>query len=439
MADVGSLLTTLTYPAPTAVAAPASPIADFASPPPPAALAAAGTVLATVLSSDAGAALLLKTDFGTLALNSPLVLAAGTSVELKLFAGPPASATIISIDGAPIGSSAARSAAEPEPAGETAAPPSESVELGQTLRATILSAGAEADAPAAGTSLAIRVLPAATPAAMAGTILQSSGGVTVVATLIGKLALDAQIEAAPGAILSLERIDTPSASGVQGGSKPTGSPSLGADWPALDEALQTLDRTAPALAAALRADLTPASAPRLTATLLFFMGVLRGSAAWPGDQLAASLGAAGRGDLRARLAKDLDDLRTQARESLRGDWRIFTLPLLDEGAVRPIRLYLRNRDEGAGAQNEQGTRFVLDLDTSRLGPLQLDGLLRRGRFDLVLRSRVPITAEMKSEIGAVFRRALEGSGFNGDVAFVTAPRFPVTPLDALRPHLGVEA
>ncbi|HYC13843.1 MAG TPA: hypothetical protein VEC75_06315, partial [Stellaceae bacterium] len=368
MADIGSLAATLSYPAPAAAAAPAQAIADFATPPPPAALAAGGTVLATVLASDAGAALLLKTDFGTLALNSPLVLAAGTSVELKLFAGPPASAAILSVDGAPVGSAAPRNAAEPQSPSEAATPPSESVELGQAVRATVLAPGTATDAPAAGTSLTIRVLPAPTSTAMAATILQSGGGATVVATPMGKLALEAQIEAAPGALLSLERVDTPAAAAAQSGTRSAASPSIGADWPALDEALQSLDKTAPALAAALRADLTPTAAPRLTATLMFFMGVLRGSTAWPGDQMAAALGAAGRGDLRARLAKDLDDLRTQARESLRGDWRIFTLPLLDEGAVRPIRLYLRNRDEGSAAQSEQATRFVLDLDLSRLGP-----------------------------------------------------------------------
>jgi len=439
MADIASLATTSSYPAPAAATTPAPAVADFASPPPQAALAAAGTIVATVLGGDAGAELLLKTDFGTLALKTPLVLAAGTSLELKLFAGPPASAAILSIDGAPLGSGALRSTGTPS-AADTAVPaPSESVELGQTVRATVLAPESGADAPAAGTSLSVRVLSAATPSAMNATVLQSAGSTTVVATPLGKLALEAQIEAAPGTLLSLERIDRPTTS-ARAGAKLPASPALGTGWPALDEALQSLDRTVPELAATLREDLTPAAAPRLAATLMFFMGVLRGGAAWPGEQLAAALGSIGRGDLRARLAKDIDDLRAQARESSRGDWRIFTLPLLDEGAVRPIRLYLRNRSDGGGTwQDERGARFVVDLDLTRLGPLQLDGLVRRGRFDLVLRSHTPVTAEMKAEIGAIFRAALEGSGFSGDIAFVTASRFPVAPLEALRPHVGVEA
>ena len=174
--------------------------------------------------------------------------------------------------------------------------------------------------------------------------------------------------------------------------------------------------------------------------MMFFMGILRGGAAWPGDPLGTALAGAGRGDLRARLAEDMDDLRAQARESGRGEWRILTLPVLDEGAVQPIRLYLRGGDDANGnGSEERGARFVVDLDLSRLGPLQLDGLVRRGRFDLVLRSHIPVTPDMKVELGTIFRASLEGAGFAGDIAFVTTPRFPVKPLEALRPHIGVEA
>lgn len=436
MVDVPSLRATPSYLAPATSTAPAPAVVDFASPPPPAALAAGGTIAATVLGRDGETALLLKTEFGTLALKTALTLAAGTAVELKLFAGPPAGAAILSVDGAPIGYGALRSAGAPAATAAEAAP-SELIELGQTVRATVLAPAPLEDAPAAGSSVTVRVLPATSPTTMTATLVQSSGSTTVVATPLGRLALEAQIEEAPGTLLALERLDRPSPPSA----KLASSPALGTGWPALDDALRTLDRAAPELAASLRADLSPISAPRLTATLMFYMGILRGGAAWPGDQLGSALAGAGRGDLRARLAKDMDDLRAQARESGRGEWRILTLPLLDEGAIRPIRLYLRGgSDEGDGSgREERGARFVVDLDLSRLGPLQLDGLVRRGRFDLVLRSHIPIATDMKAELGTIFRASLESAGFAGDIAFVTTPRFPVTPLEALRPHIGVEA
>ena len=439
MVDVPSLRAAPSCLAPAASTAPAPAVVDFASPPPPAALATGSTIAATVLGRDGETTLLLKTEFGTLALKTALTLATGTAVELKIFAGPPASAAILSADGAPIGYGALRGTGAQAAAVVDEASPSELIELGQTVRATVLAPAPREDAPAIGSTVTVRILPAASPATMTATLMQSSGNTTVVATPLGRLALEAQIEQAPGTLLALERLDRLAPTATANAKLPA-SPALGTGWPALDDALQALERAAPELAASLRADLSPTSAPRLTATMMFFMGILRGGAAWPGDQLGAALAGAGRGDLRARLAKDMDDLRAQARESGRGEWRIFTLPVLDEGAVQPIRLYLRAGDDANGNWSEErGARFVVDLDLSRLGPLQLDGLVRRGRFDLVLRSHIPVTPDMKAELGTTFRASLEGAGFAGDIAFVTTPRFPVTPLEALRPHIGVEA
>ena len=443
MVDSLALSAALTIAA-TPATAPAPTVVEFASPPPPSLLSAGGVIAATVVGSD-GEVLTLRTDFGSIALKTLLALEPGTSVELKLFAGPPAGAAILSADGAPIGYGALRAAAAPGSApAPAAAVQAETaptvVELGQTVRATVVAAAATPGAPTAGSELALRVAsgaPPNAPATLTGTVVQSGGPTTLVDSALGRLALDARIDLAAGSPLALERLPAPARAGAAAA---PASPALGTGWPALDEALASLDRTAPALAAQLRADLAPSAAPRLAAALLFFMGVLKGDTSWPGDPMGLALTAAGRADLRARLAKDVSDLRQQASESARGDWRIFTLPVLDEAAVQPIRLYVRNprEDGGSGGQSQQGSRFVLDLDLSRLGPLQLDGLVRGSKFDLVLRSHEPLDPALKAEIGTLFHTALDGSGLGGDVAFVTTAQFPVSPLSALRPRLGLQ-
>ena len=58
------------------------------------------------------------------------------------------------------------------------------------------------------------------------------------------------------------------------------------------------------------------------------MGVLQGEANWPGDPMGLALTAAGRSDLRARLAKDVSDLRQQASESARGDYLDFVTDIV---------------------------------------------------------------------------------------------------------------
>jgi len=459
MVDSLSLRAAVTFIAPSAPAAPAAPVVEFAVPPPPAALAAGGVIAATVVGQDGNNVLLLRTDFGTLAIKTTLTLPPGTLVELKLFAGPPAGAAILSADGAPIGFGALRSlpgaavptgappSASAQAAAQTPAAPSESIQVGQSVRATVVVAATTPGAPPSGSELTLRVLPLPTAGAPAGastpilgTILQSGGAITLAdAAGLGRLALDARIDLPPGTQFALDNLGAPARAAKAAAQAPA-SPTAGGGWPALDDALATLDKTAPNLAAQLRADFAPGEAPRLAAALLFFMGVLKGNGMWPGDQVGAALTGAGRADLRARLAKDVSDLRQQSAASANGDWRVFTLPVLDEAAVRPIRLYVRNpQDDGQGGKRDpQGSRFVLDLDLSRFGPLQLDGLVRSGRFDLVLRSHEAIDPTMRAEMSALFHTSMDGSGFSGDIAFVITPQFPVAPLQTARPHLGIQ-
>ncbi len=71
---------------------------------------------------------------------------------------------------------------------------------------------------------------------------------------------------------------------------------------------------------------------------------------------------------------------------------------------------------------------MIDAELSRLGAVQLDGLMRGARLDLVLRSHAPIPPELREEARAIFHRASEAHGLNGDLVFATASRFAVEPM-----------
>jgi hypothetical protein len=114
------------------------------------------------------------------------------------------------------------------------------------------------------------------------------------------------------------------------------------------------------------------------------------------------------------------------------------LPLINGTALQAVRLYLR-RNSGGNTRPEDGTRFVLDVEMSRLGALQLDGLVRHKHLDLMLRSQIEIAPALRQEITAVFRDTTTAAGFVGDIAFATTARFSVAPLDALRPPIGIDA
>jgi hypothetical protein len=363
-----------------------------------------GTVLAG--SADAAGQTLLDTPLGTLALDRRLALPPGATVELS---------DVTTLPRAP---AEGLGAATVVPARLVALPP-----------------GGATPALPLGSRLELRVQALAGSAPeeidLAGTVVASTAGETMVETPIGTLALERRLALPPGSFVSLQQLAaTPP-------DEPSNLPlAQRATWPALEETLATLQLALPDLAAQLRSTLAPVSGQELAGTLLFLMSALN-AGTWPGPRILEALDAFGRRDLRLKLENDVTELR-QLDSSQSGDWHVYALPLVDGAAVRPVRLYFRRRSAGSPA-GDQGTRFVLEVEMSRMGALQLDGLVRPQRFDLVLRSHRPIAAELRQEIAEIFHGAVAASGLGGDITFATASRFAVAPLEALATHIGVNA
>ena len=124
------------------------------------------------------------------------------------------------------------------------------------------------------------------------------------------------------------------------------------------------------------------------------------------------------------------ELGRLSKDAATGEWQVLTLPLMTGAAVEPLRLYVRRG--GTPETSEDGSRFVLEAELSRLGALQLDGMVRAKRLDVVLRSHTPLPSELRAEAASVFHSASAAHGFTGDIAFATAAVFSVAPLAGMR-------
>lgn len=301
--------------------------------------------------------------------------------------------------------------------------------LGTVIAAVVRTpAGA---GPAAGTQLLLRVVApgAAQPDQVAGTVTDVAGNETLVATPIGLLALQRRLALPPGTAIAFVVIETAVAGDVA-----ESAPARSGGWIALEEALFALLGPAPALADQLRTELTPQSGPALAGTLLYLLGALyQGS--WPSPLITAALARAGQTKLLKRLADDIAALRQLSDDASTGAWRVLTLPLLLGNFPLAVRLYV-NRKPG---RPEDGIRFALEVELSRLGPIQLDALLRGNRLILVLRSHRGLTPELRQELRGVFQHAVARSGLSGDLSFATAAAFLVHPLDGRREHIKISA
>jgi hypothetical protein len=135
-----------------------------------------------------------------------------------------------------------------------------------------------------------------------------------------------------------------------------------------------------------------------------------------------------------KLRQEFGQISSLAQDRPRADWRCFFIPLYDDGAVRQINLFYR-RDRGKTRKGEEaggsGTRFIVEVDMSKMGPFQFDGLVREKRFDLMVRSHVALPPKMREDIGALFQEALAIGDYAGNLQFQKVKDFPVSPLEEI--------
>ena len=66
---------------------------------------------------------------------------------------------------------------------------------------------------------------------------------------------------------------------------------------------------------------------------------------------------------------------------------------------------------------ERKTRFVFDLRLTRMGQIQLDGLAKGQRIDLILRTTKTISPAMRHDMRQKYLSALENAQFTGELSF----------------------
>jgi hypothetical protein len=193
---------------------------------------------------------------------------------------------------------------------------------------------------------------------------------------------------------------------------------LGQDWPALRNLVAALEEDAPDLAQQALASAVPRVGPTLAAGMLMFVAAMRNGNLrnWLGDQTIETLERAGHGGLVKQLADDVAVLPRLAETQPNG-WQTLLLPVFDGEALRQIRMSLRRSPKDENGERKDGARFIVEVELSKLGPLQLDGLVRMPQFDLAVRTRENLPPDLRANITEIFHDALQATGLKGAVAF----------------------
>ncbi len=278
--------------------------------------------------------------------------------------------------------------------------------------------------------------PSPTPAPVyTATVLEGSvaTGYTLHSPEVGTLRLLSHTPLPQGAQVQfeVEYFQTPSLTGTDAATK--GIPAKG---------LQSLQEVAdlPLPAAALPTSLeapppfNPHVLPRpgkeLTTELVFLMSAIKGGdmRKWMGEEHFKRL-QEHNAELLRQIGTEFSAMRRvvgDEAEPLR--WTLYQLPLYTgAGIVEPLRFYHREQENGGKQEQEKqadgGQHFIVDIQFTRLGRLQLDGFIKRAhgakqRFDLIIRSENVLDEPLKQGVREIFHHAGEISGFEGGISFL---------------------
>ncbi len=300
---------------------------------------------------------------------------------------------------------------------------------GHSLATALQSVSSEAAARAAGSlpPAAAATPGGTTPAATAGGAVPAEGalrvtglvtaatssGQPILHTPLGTITLDTRASLPPGSSLALH-ITLPAAPNSPA------AQALAAAWPSLEALEETVLHSLPPAQMEAVARALPQIGPRLASGVLFFLSALNqgNPLGWLAPAAAAAAERGDLGDLYERLGRDFAGLN-RSIETPAGEWRFVNLPLWSQEGLRELRCFFRHQQHGSGKgkEGDKATRFVLELELERHGELQLDGLVRARRFDLMLRSRRPLSAVARGDLMALFEEANAIAGYSGQLVF----------------------
>jgi hypothetical protein len=153
-----------------------------------------------------------------------------------------------------------------------------------------------------------------------------------------------------------------------------------------------------------------------------------------GALVASRSGSTARDESARKVRQEFGQVSSLAQERPGVDWRCCFIPILDDGTIRQINLFYRRdrrKDRKDAKDEKSGTRFIVEVDMSRMGPFQFDGLVREKQFDLMVRSHVGLPQKFKQDITELFQEALSLGDYRGGLIFQKVKDFPVSPLEEI--------
>ncbi len=203
-------------------------------------------------------------------------------------------------------------------------------------------------------------------------------------------------------------------------------------WAAFSNLKAAVTQIDPRIVQNFTQSLPNAAAPaQIPAAALFFVAALRSGdiASWLGEKFVTAIKSVGRGDTIDRLSKEMNEAgKAEGAMKTPDDWHALPLPMVAGGDIQRMMLHYRH-DRGAQEtvddKKARNTRFIFDMNLTKMGPVQLDGLHRPAekdsKLDLIVRTKTPLSENMQQSMRRAYVSALEQTGHSGEMSFQHRP------------------
>lgn len=251
---------------------------------------------------------------------------------------------------------------------------------------------------------------------------------TMIATKLGVLALTDKVQLPPLSVITMKITDVK----LPMPSENEFLPAERNTWTILNHALESLKQTDETAYETVK-NLLPQTGNKLPALMLSFMQAASEGASlrsWLGEANVAALQRTPSG---ANLLKRLErEFSTSAKKATDGQnsWKGWDIPLLSGSVVEPVSLFLQRPPEDAEkhekyAPIQNAVRFVLDMNLTRLGKMQMEGIAGRQkrRFDLTIRHQSDLPPEFEPTVRSLFIKTLDALSYAGNLKIAKTEEF----------------
>lgn len=165
---------------------------------------------------------------------------------------------------------------------------------------------------------------------------------------------------------------------------------------------------------------SPANTANFGPALLLFAAAMKSGdlQAWLGDKKSDMLQKLGKAQLASRLSGETSSLAGQT-DAPASEWKSLPIPMLWQNEISKVMFHVRKEpsEDGRDPKDSDQTRFVMDLSLSKMGDVQLDGMVRGKQVDLIVRTQMPVSFPMQDAMRTAYAKALDGTDIYGEIGF----------------------